>query len=143
MTLLITARDRLQQARGLASVLDAACDAFEDILAVIGKYEETTASTGMAMAFMLVATQATNGRDAVLFAPSLPPRSLRPRQAPERPERGSVGDIRDAVAGLSLLLASRLADTAATAAAGGDRAACRNAACCARHAAGLLAVEGR
>jgi hypothetical protein len=42
MTLLITARDRLQQARGLGSVLDGACDAFEDILTVIGKYEGTT-----------------------------------------------------------------------------------------------------
>jgi hypothetical protein len=143
MTLLITARDRLQQARDLASVLDAACDAFEDILAVIGKYEETTPSMGMAIAFLLVATQAANGRDAVLFAPSLPPRSLRPRQAPRQPGRGGAGDIRDAVAGLSLLLASRLADAAATAAADGDRAACHDAACCARHAAGLLAVADR
>jgi hypothetical protein len=129
MALLITARERLQQARSLASVLDAACDAFEDILAVIGKYEETTTSTGMAMAFLLVATQAANGRDAVLFAPSLPPRGLRPRQAPGRPEQAGAGDIRDAVASLSLLLASRLADTAATAEADGDRAACYDAAC--------------
>ncbi len=89
MALLIPARDRLQRARGLPSVLDAACDAFEDILAVIGAYEETTTSTGMALAFLLVATQAANGRDAVLFAPSLPPRSLRPRQAPAPRERGA------------------------------------------------------
>jgi hypothetical protein len=143
MPQLITARDCLQQARGLPSVLDAACDAFEDILAVIGTYEETTTSTGMAIAFLLVATQAANGRDAVLFAPSLPPRSLHPRQAPVPRERGSAGTIKASVAGLSLLLASRLAATAATAAAGADQAACRDAARYARMVHDLLAGEDR
>ena len=141
MTLLITARDRLQRARGLASVLDAACDAFEDILAVIGSYEETATSTGMALAFLLVATQAANGRDAVLFAPSLPPRSLHPRQAPVPPQRGSAHNINAAVAGLSLLLASRLATTASTAAADADQAACRDAARYAGTVHDLLAGE--
>ncbi len=143
MTQLITARDCLQRARGLPSVLDAACDAFEDILAVIGAYEETTTSTGMALAFLLVATQAANGRDAVLFAPSLPPRSLRPRQAPVLPERGSAGNIKASVAGLSLLLASRLACAATTAGAGADQAACHDAARYARTVHDLLAGEDR
>jgi len=143
MTLLITARDRLQRARGLASVLDAACDAFEDILAVIGAYEETTTSAGTAIAFLLVATQAANGRDAVLFAPSLPPRSLHPRQAPVPPERGSAGKIKASVAGLSLLLASQLAGAATTAGAGADQAACHDAARCARTVHDLLAGADR
>jgi hypothetical protein len=143
MTLLIRAWDRLQRARGLASVLDAACDAFEDILAVIGSYEEATASTGMALAFLLVATQAANGRDAVLFAPSLPPRSLHPRQAPVPRERGSAGNITASVAALSLLVASRLAATATTAAAGADQTACHDAARYARTVHDLLAGEDR
>src|SRR6516162_11625918 len=117
MTRLSTARNRLRQARDVPSALDAACNAFEDILAVIGSYEETATNTETAIVFLLVATQAANGRDALLFAPSLPRRSLHPRAAIGQPERGSANDIRAAVADLSRLLASRLACTA-TAAAG-------------------------
>ena len=138
MTRLTTAEDRLHQARDVPSALDAACNAFEDILAVIGSYEETATSTATAIVFLLVATQAANGRDALLFAPSLPRRSLHPRPALGQPERGSAGDIRAAVAGLSRLLASRLACTAA-AVAGADQTACRDAARCARKIHGLLA----
>ena len=74
------AGNRFRQAHGLPAVLDAACDAFEAILTVIGDYEDTT-STGAAITFLLVATQAANGRDALLFAPSLPPRALHPMAA--------------------------------------------------------------
>jgi hypothetical protein len=141
MTQLNTARDRLHQARGLPSVLDAAYDAFEDILAVIGNYEQASTSTGMAIAFLLVATQAANGRDAVLFAPSLPPHGLHPGQAPGQLERGSADDIKAAVADLSKLLASRLACAAPAAAADGDRAACQDAARYARKVAALVAGQ--
>ena len=74
MRRLIAAGDRFGQARGLAQVLDAACDAFEEILAVIGDYED--ASDALVVPLLLAATQAANGRDAVLFAPSLPARRL-------------------------------------------------------------------
>jgi hypothetical protein len=140
MTRLSTARNRLRQARDVPSALDAACDAFEDILGVIGSYEEAATSTGTAIVFLLVATQAANGRDALLFAPSLPRRSLHPRPAVGQPGRGSASDIKAAVAGLSRLLASRLACTA-TAAAGADQTACHNAARYARKVCGLLAGE--
>src|SRR5690349_19618476 len=46
MTRLNTPGNRLHQARNVPSALDAACDAFEDILAVIGSYEETATNTG-------------------------------------------------------------------------------------------------
>jgi hypothetical protein len=52
-------------------VLDAACNAFEEILAVIGDYED--ASDALVVPLLLAATQAANGRDAVLFAPPCPP----------------------------------------------------------------------
>jgi len=130
--------DRLRQAHGLPALLDAACDAFEVILTVIGTYEDAT-STGMAITFLLVATRAANARDAVLFAPSLPPRALHPRQAGQQPERGSAPDIRAAVADLSQLLASQLARTATTLAAGPDKAACHDAGRYARQIHDLLA----
>jgi hypothetical protein len=102
------AANRFRQAHGLPAVLDAACDAFEAILTVIGDYEDAT-STGTAFTFLLVATQAANGRDAVLFAPSLQ------------------------------LLAAGLARTATTITDGADLAACRDAATCAARISDLLA----
>ena len=86
------AGNRFRQAHGLPAVLDAACDAFEAILTVIGDYEDTT-STGTAFTFLLVATQAANGRDALLFAPSLPPRAL-PKLAGKSDRRNRVRPIR-------------------------------------------------
>jgi hypothetical protein len=136
------AADRFRQAQGLAAVLDAACDAFEAILTVIGDYEDAT-GTDAAITFLPVATQAANGRDAVLFAPSLPPRSLHPpEQAGEPHSPESASAISSSVAGLSELLATGLARTAATVADGADRAACRDAAACATRLGDLLAGAG-
>ena len=139
MSLLTAAGDQLRRAHGLPAVLDAACDAFEDILAIIGAYEDTTTSTAITIVFLLAATQAANGRDAALFAPSLPPRSLRARPATGPPQRETTDDITTAVAGLSRLLASRLAAAIAVAAA--DWAACHDAALCARQVSDLLTGE--
>jgi hypothetical protein len=128
----------LRDARGLPAVLDAACDAFEAILAVIGDYEDTS---GADITFLLAATQAANGRDAVLFAPSLPPRALHHPAPAERPGRPSAQDIKTAAAGLSALLATRLAPTATTAAAHADRSACQDAARYATRIRDLLAGQ--
>ena len=136
------AADRFRQAQGLPAVLDAACDAFEAILTVIGDYEDAT-STGAAITFLLVATQAANGRDAVLFAPSLPPRALHPTAAAgERHSPESTSAISSSVAELSELLATGLARAAATVANGADRAACRDAAACAARIGDMLAGAG-
>ena len=137
-----TAGNRFRQAHGLPAVLDAACDAFEAILTVIGDYEDTT-TTGTAFTLLLVATQAANGRDALLFAPSLPPRALHPiapAGGPNGPE--SVSVIKSSVAGVSELLATGLARTATTLTDGADRAACRDAATCAARITNLLAGAG-
>jgi hypothetical protein len=132
--------DRFGQARDLASVLDAACDAFEEILAVIGGYED--ASDALVVPLLLAATQAANGRDAVLFAPSLPARRLHQLRVGEELERGSARDITAAVTGLCQMLASWLAHTAGTAAAAADRAACLDAARHARQIHALLTGGG-
>jgi hypothetical protein len=136
------AADRFSEAQGLPAVLDAACDAFEAILTVIGDYEDTT-SAGAAITFLPVATQAANGRDAMLFAPSLPVRAIHPpAEAGESHKPGSARDIKSSVTGLSELLANGLACTAATIADGADRAACRDAAGCATRIGDLLARAG-
>ena len=140
MTRLTAAGDRFGQARDLAPVLDAACDAFEEILAVIGDYED--ASDALVVPLLLAATQAANGRDAVLFAPSLPARRLHQLRVGEELERGSAQDVIAAVAGLCQLLASGLARTAAAVADGADRAACRDAARHARQIHALLTGSG-
>jgi hypothetical protein len=137
MKRLTAAAGRFGQARDLPSVLGAACDAFEEILSVIGDYED--ASGGLAVPFLLAASQAANGRDAMLFAPSLPARRLhQPHQEAEQPGRGSAKDVASAVAGLCQLLASQLAHIAGAATAPADRAACQDGAHYARQAHALL-----
>jgi hypothetical protein len=141
MRQLTAAGDRLGQARDLAPLLDAAYDAFEEILAVISDHED--AADTPAVPLLLAATQTANARDAVLFAPSLPTRRLHQAQrVGEEPERGSAHDITAAVAGLCRLLASRLAHTAGTAATAGDQAACQDAAHHAQAAHALLTGSG-
>jgi hypothetical protein len=127
--------DRFGHARGLAPVLDAACEAFEEILAVIGDYED--ASDALVVPLLLAATQAANGRDAVLFAPSLPARRLHQLRVGEELERGSAQNVISAITGLCQLLASGLARTAVGVADGADRAACQDAA---RHARAVHAL---
>jgi hypothetical protein len=138
MKRLTVAGDRFGQARDLAAVLDAACEAFEEILAVIGDYED--ASDALVVPLLLAATQAANGRDAVLFAPSLPAGRLHQLGVGEELERGSAQDVIAAVTGLCQMLASGLARTADAAANAADRAACQDAA---RHAQQIQALLTR
>ena len=105
-------RRRVQQASGLGGVLDAAYDAFESMLSVIRDHEDS--ADGMFIPFVMAATCAANGRDAVLFAPSLPPRRLHEPPA-VGPHEGSAEAAADAVAALSLLVASQLAEVAGSA----------------------------
>ena len=136
MRRLTAAGDRFGQARHLAPELDAACDAFEEILAVIGDCED--ADDALVVPLLLAATQAADGRDAVLFAPSLPARRLhQPTGVGEELERGNAQDVIAAVTGLCQLLAFGLARTAAAVADGADRTACRDAA---RHARAVHAL---
>lgn len=141
MRSLTTAADRFRAAHGLPATLDAACDAFEQILTVIADYEEAT-STGMALTFLFAATQAANGRDAMLFAPSLPLVALHaPAPAGEQRE-WNAHDIKSPIAGLAELLARGLGHTATVAASGADRAACHDAAACATRIHYLLTRPG-
>src|ERR1035438_8815383 len=72
MTFLISARDRLEQAAGPAAVLAAAYDAFEGMRLAFRVHEDP--ASGLFAAFVMAAASAADGRDAVAFAPSMPPR---------------------------------------------------------------------
>src|ERR1035441_4530227 len=72
MTFLISARDRLERAAGLAAVLDAAYDAFESMRLAFRVHEDP--ASGLFGAFVMAAASAADGRDAVACAPSMPPR---------------------------------------------------------------------
>jgi hypothetical protein len=138
MTFLISARDRLEQAAGLAAVLDAAYDAFESMRLAFRVHEDP--ASGLFAAFVMAAASAADGRDAVAFAPSLPSRRRHGaagngegRPGGERAERVSA----DAV-GLSQLLVSCLERAARSVSDPGDRGACEQAARCAREICDLL-----
>src|ERR1035441_7044629 len=80
MTFLISARDRLERAAGLAAVLDAAYDAFESMRLAFRVHEDP--ASGLFGAFVMAAASAADGRDAVAFAPSLPAHLVRAHLRP-------------------------------------------------------------
>ena len=133
---------RVRAAAGLPEVLESAWRAFECMLAEAEAHEDP--ATPLFPAFVLAATAAANGRDAVLLAPSLP---WPPRYTP--PGGGQVGGPGEparaaarALASLSQALISRLEAAAGSAASSGDRDACRYAADRARAICDLLARAG-
>jgi hypothetical protein len=137
MTCIPATLQRLQHAAGLAAILDAAYDAFEDMLQAIRSHEDQ--ASGLFAAFLMAAASAADGRDAILFAPSLPPGQ---GSTPAAGDQGLAGEsaasIADAAAGLSRVLAARLTEAWQTAADPGDRAACADAVCCAQSIHDLL-----
>ena len=134
--------ERLQHAAGLAEVLDAAYDAFEQMLLAIRAHENP--ASGLFAAFVMAAASAADGRDAVGFAPSLPPDRGKSAPADDngRQAAESAESIAEPVAGLSRLLAARLAQAGESASDPGDRAACADAVCCAESIYGLLHRSG-
>lgn len=137
MTSLSRARAQLEHADGLSGIMDAAYDAFEDLLAVIRDREDP--ASGLFATFMFAAVSAANGRDAILFAPSLPASCHSDRVTSEGADRErTVEDAADAVVGLAHLLAARLLEAGQAAADPGDQAACLGAARCAEEICELL-----
>src|SRR6266571_8532426 len=84
MRRITTSRERLREAVGLPAVLDAAFCAFEDMLAAIEGLADP--GDGMFIPLVMAAAATADGRDAIGFAPSLPPRRLHPAAVTEGPE---------------------------------------------------------
>ena len=133
------ARARLDQAAGVAAILDAAYEAFEEMLRAIEDQQDPAG--GAFAAFVMSGAAAANGRDALAAAPSLPPAAsgdLADAIAGS-PRDLTTEDAALALAGLSQLLASRLTDAGDLPAGAGDRVACAQAA---RHAASICSLLG-
>src|SRR5258708_240530 len=124
-------REHVAGAGSLPELLDAAYEAFEAMLTVIRQHDKP--DTEMFVPMVLAGASAGNGRDSVLFAPSLPPRRLDADMAGEdglRPMAGRAAA--DWLSHLCEVLACRLTEAVASADAPGDRQGCLDAARCAR-----------
>ena len=134
-----SARARLEHAAGLPAVLDAAYDAFEQMLPVI--VDQQDRGGGAFAAFVMSGAAAANGRNAVAAAPSLPsagPGDL--AAAATRPARDLTTEAAATIlAGLGQLLSRRLAAAGELSADAGDRVACAEAF---RHAASICLLLG-
>jgi hypothetical protein len=140
MTRITAAQHRVRQASDLAAVLDAAYEAFEAMLSAIDRVQDP--GSRLFAGFVMAAASAANGRNAVALAPSLPGRPLLAVPAGQRSRPGERPEhLAEVVAGLSRLVAGRLAQAAACAADPGDRAACTHAARSARDICGLLSTS--
>ncbi len=121
MTRTTDSRSWLRRAKSTAEILDAAYGAFTDMLGMIRRYEDGGGPFYAALVF--AAAAAANGRDAMLFAPSLPPRPLH-----EQTDTVVAGGSEAVAAELALLseaVIGRLAEAAAAVSADGDRDSCR------------------
>jgi hypothetical protein len=89
VTSIIWHAQRVRAAAGLPEVLESAWCAFECLLAEAEAHEDP--ATPLFPTFVLAATAAANGRDAVLRAPSLPwpPRDTGPGLGDRPAGRGS------------------------------------------------------
>jgi hypothetical protein len=122
MTKTADSRTRLQKAGSTAEILDATYGAFTDMLGMIRRYEEGGGAFYAALVFGAAA--AANGRDAMLFAPSMPSRPLR-KQIDTIVSSGSEG-VAAELALLSEIVIRRLTEVAANVVVEGDRRACRD-----------------
>ena len=141
MTGVTGARDRLEQADDLPTLLKAGHEVFVAVLTALRACEDP-ASVWFGR-FVMATASAADGRDAVIFAPSMPAHRA---HATERAGEDSSADTADTVArdiaSLCGLAAVRLAQAASQAADPGDQTACVQAARCARRICELLAEGG-
>jgi hypothetical protein len=129
--------ERLRSADGIETLLDAAHDAFAGLLSIIRAHEDP--ADGLFIPLVMAAASAAEGRNAITFARSLPPRRLHPATAADEPGNAN---ITAGLAALIELLAARLSAAARDAPDRSDQAACHTAARCARDIHALLTGTG-
>jgi len=137
MTYMSGVADQLRDAHSLPELLGAACDAFEVVLTLVRRHDRP--EDGWFVPMVMAAAWAGDGRDHLLFAPSLP--------AQRSGEAFGLGDDACApdgqaaarwLAGLCETLNNELNSAAASAGLIGDRNACMGAASCARQICALM-----
>jgi hypothetical protein len=118
------ALQRLGTATAAADVLDAACAAFEDMLALLRRHLEDDESAFPA--FVLAASAAANGRDwsGGVWAP----RTEESEQGATRELLNGIVDVANVIAAASGELAARLSATATATGDDADRNCCEHAA---------------
>lgn len=131
-------RQRLADAGSLPAVLAASWEAFELITAIASA--RAGESADLYPAFTFARGAAVTGRNALAFAPSLPPGPGDRVQGPPGPA-GNICQAADALAALASGLSMRLRESAGLAAGTADRSACENAAAEAARITELLAGE--
>lgn len=134
-----TMRRRLDVTGDLADTLSASWDAFEFVQVAANAYADRTPE--LFAGFLFAAAAAAEGRDAVGFAPSMPADPGPPLD--QVASRRDVDEIADELAGLAVVLDSRLQAAAMQAGDPEDRAACEHAAERAREIRDLLAPARR
>ena len=127
MTRIAAICDRLQHNEELPALLDTAYAAFEMLLSAIEDCQDP--ASDMFAQFVYAATTAANGRDAILFAPSLPVRPLHAADA-SVDGWGSGSDLQN-LATLSDVLCHALAQAVAAVPGHEDQRACHHAVQCA------------
>lgn len=127
---------RLQDAASLPDVLAASFDAFEVIRLLARAYEDRV--PGLFAAFITTADAAVDGRDALMFAPSLPDART---DAALAPAGAAVEAVTDAIAALGALLNQHLTHAATLATGSTDRSACVEAAKAAERIHHLMARD--
>jgi hypothetical protein len=116
---------RLADASGVPGVLAVSWEVFELIAAVASA--AAGQSPDMYPAFTFASGAAVSGRNALAFAPSLPPVPGDTKHSLPEPA-GGVQETADALAALASALSRRLRASAGLAAGAADRSACENAA---------------
>src|ERR1700728_2451151 len=96
---------RLERATGLPAVLDAAYDAFENMLPAIEAQQDPDSAAFTA--FVMSGASAANGRDAIAAAPSLPAATNHVVTTARTPTTVTAAQAAAALTGLSRVLVSR------------------------------------
>ena len=134
----VDSRSRLRKARSTVEILDAAYGAFTDMLGIIRRYEDGGGPFYAALVF--AAAAAANGRGAMLFAPSMPPRSL--HEQIDTVVSGGSEAVAAELALLSEAVVGRLTEAASIVVVEGDRGACRDGVWFAREVHALVTGTG-
>lgn len=137
MSQIARARQRLEEAAGLAQVLDASWVAFDLVVAVCEHSQQ--GSHELFPAFVFAAAAAAEGRTLLASAPSLSPGPVPGTRSAD--VQAGLDETADALAGLAEALHRRLTEACGQAGEGPDAVACAQAAFQAAHVRKLLAPE--